>query len=57
MRVLLIWMYNTKEEIKIREDFIETQKQSKEVKLEIWKNRKIQTKILEAILRVISPLL
>ena len=52
-----IWMHNTKEEIKIKEDFIETQKQSIEIKLEIWKHRKIQIKILEAILRVISPLL
>ena len=52
-----VWMHNTKEEKKIREDFEEIQKQSKEVKLDVWKNRKLRTKILEAVLRVISPLL
>lgn len=52
-----IWMYNTKEELKIKKDFIETLNNSDQIKLDVWKKRKIEIKVLEAILRVISPLL
>ncbi len=52
-----IWIYNTKEEIKIKEDFIKTIENSEEIKIETWNKRKLNIKIIEAILRLISPLL
>ena len=52
-----IWIYNTKEELKIKKDFEKTLEQSKEIKKEIWETRKIDIKIIEALLRLISPLL
>ena len=52
-----IWIHNTKEELKIKEDFINNISKCIEIKLETWKNRKFEIKILEAILRLISPLL
>lgn len=52
-----IWLYNTKEELKIKQDFINTQEKCEEIKLETWKKRKLSIKIVEAILRLISPLL
>ena len=52
-----IWIHNTKEEIKIKQDFINNIQKCKEITLETWKNRKIDVKIMEAILRLISPLL
>lgn len=52
-----IWMHNTKEEKKIKEDFLETINNCVEIKLETWNKRKITKKIIEAILRLISPLL
>lgn len=52
-----VWINNTKEELKIKEDYIATIKQSKEIKLETWNKRKLTIKIVEAILRLISPLL
>ena len=45
------------EEIKIKEDFIDTIQNCKEIKLEEWNKRKLSKKVLEAILRLISPLL
>ena len=52
-----IWLHNTKEELKIKEDFIETITNCIEIKEELWEKRKINIKIAEAILRLISPLL
>ena len=52
-----IWIHNTKEEKIIREDFIKTLEKSTEIKKEQWNKRKLKTKIKEAILRLISPLL
>lgn len=52
-----IWIHNTKEEEKIKQDFINNIQKCTEIKLETWKNRKLTTKIVEAILRLISPLL
>lgn len=52
-----IWMHNTKEELKIKQDFIETLKKCEEIKIETWKKRNINIRIIEALLRLISPLL
>ena len=52
-----IWLHNTKEEIKIKQDFINNIQKCDEIKLETWRKRKLSTKIIEAILRLISPLL
>ena len=52
-----IWIHNTKEELKIKEDFLETINNCVEVKKELWDKRKLNIKIIEAILRLISPLL
>ena len=52
-----VWIHNTKEEIKIKEDFMNNVDNCIEIKLETWKKRKLDVKILEAILRLISPLL
>ncbi len=52
-----VWIYNTGEEIKIRDDILNTIDNSFMIELETWKKRKVGIKILEAILRVISPLL
>ena len=52
-----LWIHNTKEEIKIREDFIETINNCVEIKQKVWDKRKLNIKIIEAILRLISPLL
>ena len=52
-----IWIHNTKEEIKIKEDFLKIIEESVEIKKEIWDKRKLNIKIIEAILRLISPLL
>lgn len=52
-----IWMYNTKEELNIKKDFEETLKQCEQIKLEVWKKRKLDIRIIEALLRLISPLL
>lgn len=52
-----VWIYNTKAELKIKQDFMNNIPKCKEITLETWKNRKLQIKIVEAILRLISPLL
>ena len=52
-----IWIHNTKEEIKIKEDFIETLNNCVEIKQKSRDKRKLNEKIVEAILRLISPLL
>ena len=52
-----IWMYNTKEELNIKKDFEETLKQCEQIELKVWKKRKLDIRIIEALLRLISPLL
>lgn len=52
-----LWIHNTKEEIKIKEDFLETVNNCVEIKQKVWDKRKLNIKIIEAILRLISPLL
>ena len=52
-----IWICKTEEELKIKQDFIDNIEKCQEIKLEIWKKRKLDVKITEAILRLISPLL
>ena len=52
-----IWMYNTKEELKIKQDFEETLKKRKKIELKVWKKRNLDIRIIEALLRLISPLL
>lgn len=52
-----IWMYNTKEELNIKQDFEETLKQCEQIELKVWKKRKLDIRIIEALLRLISPLL
>ena len=52
-----IWMYNTKEELKIKQDYEETLNECEQIKLKVWKNRKLDIRIIEALLRLISPLL
>ena len=50
-------MYKTNIEKKIKQDILDTITISKEIKLEKWKKRTLDVKILEALLRLISPLL
>ena len=52
-----IWMYNTLEELNIKQDFEETLKQCEKIELKVWKKRKLDIRIIEALLRLISPLL
>lgn len=52
-----IWMYNTLEELNIKQDFKETLKQCEKIELKVWKKRKLDIRIIEALLRLISPLL
>ena len=52
-----IWMYSTKEELNIKKDFEETLKQCEQIELKVWKKRKLDIRIIEALLRLISPLL
>ena len=52
-----VWIYKTKTEINIKDDFMNTLEKCEEIKLETWEKRKIDIKILEALLRLISPLL
>ena len=52
-----IWMYSTKEELNIKQDFEETLKQCEKIELKVWKKRKLDIRIIEALLRLISPLL
>lgn len=52
-----VWMYKTKEELKIKKDFIDTLEKCEEIKIETWKQRKLDIRIIEALLRLISPLL
>lgn len=52
-----IWMYKTTTEIKIKEDFLKSLEQCKEIKINNLKKRPLKRKIIEAILRLISPLL
>lgn len=52
-----IWMYSTKEELKIKQDFEETIKKCQQIELKIWKKRQLDIRIIEALLRLISPLL
>lgn len=52
-----VWIYNTKTELEIKKDFMKSQEKCEEIKLEEWEKRKIDVKILEALLRLISPLL
>ena len=50
-------MYNTKEELNIKQDFEETLKQCEKIELKVWKKRNLDIRIIEALLRLISPLL
>ena len=50
-------MHNTSQEQKIKEDFENTLEKCIQIKQEIWKNRNIDIRIVEALLRLISPLL
>lgn len=52
-----IWIHKTKTELKIKKDFLDTIENCIEIKLEVWEKRNIDIKILEALLRLISPLL
>lgn len=52
-----IWMYSTLEELNIKKDFEETLKQCEKIELKVWKKRKLDIRIIEALLRLISPLL
>lgn len=52
-----IWMYSTLEELNIKQDFEETLKQCEKIELKVWKKRKLDIRIMEALLRLISPLL
>ena len=52
-----IWMYSTKEELNIKQDFEETLKQCEKIELKVWEKRKLDIRIIEALLRLISPLL
>lgn len=52
------WIYNTGEEITIRDDFIYmTKNKCIEIHLEEWKNRPLHVKWLEAIVSAFSPML
>ena len=52
-----IWMYSTLEELNIKKDFEETLKQCEKIELKVWEKRKLDIRIIEALLRLISPLL
>ena len=52
------WIYNTGEEIAIKEDFINmTKNKCIEIDLEKWKSRPITQKWMEAIISAFSPML
>lgn len=51
------WMYNTGEEIAIKEDFINMTKKCIEIDLEEWKKRPIGVKWMEALVSAFSPML
>lgn len=51
------WMYKTGVENSIKRDFTDVMQDSVEIQLDHWKKRSIWKRILEAVLRVISPLL
>jgi cardiolipin synthase len=51
------WIYNTGEEIKIKQDFENMIKESKEINLNEWKNRPFSNKIIETLLSTFSPML
>lgn len=52
-----VWMYKTGIEKNIKKDFLASLEKSQEVLLKDWEKRSIFKKIIEAILRVIAPLL
>lgn len=52
-----VLMYNTGEEKNIQKDYLETISKSREVTLKRWRQRGFFTKVKEAILKAISPLL
>lgn len=51
------WTNNTKVELKIKEDFLETMNKSVEITLEDVKNRNIFVRILEALVNTFAPLM
>lgn len=51
------WMYKTGVELSLKRDFVSVMQDSIEIKLENWNRRSIFKRILEAVLRIISPLL
>ena len=52
-----VWMYKTGVEVSLKRDFINIMQDSIEINLEALKQRSIFKRILEAFLRIISPLL
>lgn len=52
-----VWLHNTGKEFTIKKDFIDTIDKSLEIDIKAWKQRKLLTRIVEALLRLISPLL
>lgn len=51
------WIYKTGVELDVKEDFLKTQNDSIEIKLDIWKKRGVLKRILDKILMTIAPLL
>lgn len=51
------WIYQTGEELRIKNDFIDTMNVSLEVDLESWKKRSFIKKVTEAILTAFAPLM
>ena len=52
----MLYINNTKEEVKIKADFEKIFKDSIQVELESWKKRPIYKRLLEEILDMLSPL-
>ena len=52
-----VLIYDTKEESKIKEDVLEIISKSKKINLKKWQSRSFFTKVKEAILKAISPML
>lgn len=53
----ILWMYKTKEELKIKQDFENVLKDSIQINLDDWKQRSYLTKVLEAIIAAFAPML
>ena len=52
-----VWMYQSKAVMKVKEDVLETLKDSREITKEYCKNRNIIVRLMQSILRLLAPML